>query len=398
MVERRHLAQGGFELNLKYSTSTCSIHDRNDRKMVNGSKKIFIVENIEKEFCMEIDYIELDNGKKWIMAGNNFIGPMWLYSQTKERLRTNIISKPEGFVFDITLPKPGKKNKENYTSSKALRDELITLDPEFFAILEEFGAKKIGTREDNLTDTSSRRNYLNVILDNSNCLAPIVSYFLTRIIYLFQVYESLLKQGLVNNELINNVDISSIASRRGKNPEDELESIISSGESHSVEFKPAVWWNQDRSIIDQNYKADTKISLVTDAIVKSVAAFLNSEGGILLIGVSDDTQESYGIKKDIELSHRGDIDGYQLGLNQLLMSSFGNKEIVGLRVKISFPFFQKEQICRIDVGKAYEPIFANTSKNNEEFFIRTGNATLRLSPSSTANYIREHEWYRIEDI
>ena len=397
MVERRHLAQGGFELNLKYSTSACSIHDRNDRKMVNGSKKIFIVENLEKEFCMEIDYIELDNGKKWIMAGNNFIGPMWLYSQTKERLKTNIISKPEGFVFDITLPKPGKKNKENYTSSKALRDELITLDPEFFAILEEFGAKKIGTREDNLTDTSSRRNYLNVILDNSNCLAPIVSYFLTRIIYLFQVYESLLKQGLVNNELINNVDISSIP-MNFSNPEDELESIISSGESHSVEFKPAVWWNQDRSIIDQNYKADTKISLVTDAIVKSVAAFLNSEGGILLIGVSDDTQESYGIKKDIELSHRGDIDGYQLGLNQLLMSSFGNKEIVGLRVKISFPFFQKEQICRIDVGKAYEPIFTNTSKNNEEFFIRTGNATLRLSPSSTANYIREHEWYRIEDI
>ena len=102
MVERRHItAQGGFELNLKYSTSACSIHDRNDRKMVNGSKKMFIVENLEKEFYMEIDYIELDNGKKWIMTGDNFIGPMWLYSQTKGRLKTNVISKPEDLMFWI---------------------------------------------------------------------------------------------------------------------------------------------------------------------------------------------------------------------------------------------------------------------------------------------------------
>ena len=395
MVDGYHLAiPGGYELDLNYSISTCSIHDRDEKTMVNGTKKIFHATNLEKEIYMEINYIELENNKKWIMAGEAFVGPMWIYSQTKGRLRMNVISKPEGFVFDLTIPKPGRKNKENYTSSKASEDELITLNPDFFTKLGEFGAKKIGTRADNIGDSSSRKNYLNVVLEDSNCLAPIISYFITRTVYLSQEYDKLLSHDLVTDEKFMSPPL---LRPRKSFKSNELDSIIAAGESNSVEFKPAVWWNEDRSKKDPTYNANTKTSLVTDDIIKSVAAFLNTEGGILLIGVSDDGKDCYGIQKDIELSYRGDIDGYELGLSQLLMSSFDNKEIVSLNIKISFPSFKNQHICRIDVAKSYEAIYTNTTKKEEAFFVRSGNATHNLSPSSTGTYLLQHKWAKKEE-
>ena len=55
--------------------------------------------------------------------------------------------------------------------------------------------------------------------------------------------------------------------------------LIADGESDTVEFKSTARWN---------IKAGQKGPEIEDAIVKSVAAFLNSGGGTLLIGVADD--------------------------------------------------------------------------------------------------------------
>ena len=49
--------------------------------------------------------------------------------------------------------------------------------------------------------------------------------------------------------------------------------------------------------------------VINDGIVKTVAAFLNSHGGTLAIGITDDG-DIFGIQHDLDFKHQ-DLDGYQ---------------------------------------------------------------------------------------
>src|SRR3972149_581196 len=60
----------------------------------------------------------------------------------------------------------------------------------------------------------------------------------------------------------------------------QAEELIKQGESKTLEFKSTLRWNL------QEDRQDDKA--VTHAILKTIAAFLNTEGGDLLIGVADD--------------------------------------------------------------------------------------------------------------
>ena len=61
------------------------------------------------------------------------------------------------------------------------------------------------------------------------------------------------------------------------------EALIKQGESKTLEFKSTLRWN---------LKEDRKDKRVTFAALKTIAAFLNTEGGDLLIGVADDVRSS----------------------------------------------------------------------------------------------------------
>ena len=66
------------------------------------------------------------------------------------------------------------------------------------------------------------------------------------------------------------------------------EELIKRGESKTLEFKSTLRWN---------LKEDRKDQAVTRAVLKTIAAFLNTEGGDLLIGVADDGS-IVGIEQD----------------------------------------------------------------------------------------------------
>ena len=64
--------------------------------------------------------------------------------------------------------------------------------------------------------------------------------------------------------------------------------LIAQGEGEFVEFKSTLRWN---------LKAEKKDKNITHAITKTIAAFLNTDGGILLVGVGDDG-EVMGLEAD----------------------------------------------------------------------------------------------------
>jgi len=319
---------------------------------------------------------------------------MWVFGQLNNRLKISVIQKEQGYAMDLTNPTPSKKNPEKYTTSMTTIKELSGIYPNIFNLLQENGVKEIDLRSNILNDTSSRKKFYTCLMDDADCLAPVLIYFLTRTVALMKEYEKLLEGGKVNSE-----QVSHYAEYRFEGSEtgaDDASSLISRGESANVEFKPAIWFDFSRAKNDSGYVANKSASRVRDKIIRTVAGFLNADGGTLFIGVSDDG-DSYGIQKDVELSGRGDLDGYELDLFSMLTNTL-EKQIVARKVRISFPEHKGITIARVDVQKSDEPVFANTSQAREEFFVRIGNSTNRLSVQSAMGYVAKHEWANSDSI
>ncbi len=157
---------------------------------------------------------------------------------------------------------------------------------------------------------------------------------------------------------------------RSRSAVERLHDCMSRGEDSSVEFKSTVRTNL------QTGKQGKEIEF---AWLKAVVAFLNSSGGILLIGVNDDG-EITGIEPD---NFEND-DRCQLHLKNLInhhigaeFSSFINIELVAVDGKT---------VVLVECAPSKEPVFLKIGKN-EEFYIRSGPSSMKLSPSKMVRYI-----------
>lgn len=162
-----------------------------------------------------------------------------------------------------------------------------------------------------------------------------------------------------------------------------IKTLIESGESSMVEFKSSL-----RYCLHQN-KHDKKIE---HSSMKTIAAFINSDGGTLLIGV-DDKKNVLGLDNDFgTLKKSGDkIDEFQKHIDNLVENYFGNSAFTFLKIK--FHEMNESSICEIEV----EPNRQNhTLLNNmadgkkEEFYIRRSASSIVLPPTEMIKYIKSH--------
>ena len=153
--------------------------------------------------------------------------------------------------------------------------------------------------------------------------------------------------------------------------------MIAGGESSEVEFKSSARWDFRENRINKELER---------VIVKTVAAFLNSErGGTLLIGVDDDGLV-VGLKHDYKtLAKRPNKDGYETYLTTLLLEAFG-KDCSPLII-ITFSKVGDDEVCQVDVKPSPRPQFVKDDKG-EHLFIRTGNSTRPLSTREAVEYCR----------
>ncbi|MEK7370017.1 MAG: ATP-binding protein, partial [candidate division NC10 bacterium] len=155
------------------------------------------------------------------------------------------------------------------------------------------------------------------------------------------------------------------------------EELIKRGESKTLEFKSTLRWNlkEDR----QDDKA------VTHAVLKTIAAFLNTEGGDLLIGVADD-RSIVGIETD-----RLDTDDkFMRHLAQVVRNGLGDR--AGTCIDPKTQIVQGKTVCVVSCQRSPEPVFL-TWKGMEaspsgDFFVRSGPGTVKLQTDSANEYIR----------
>lgn len=161
-----------------------------------------------------------------------------------------------------------------------------------------------------------------------------------------------------------------------------LEEMIAEGESDELEFKSTLRWDLKEGAINKKLE---------EVIMKTVAAFANSDGGTLLIGVADDG-EVLGLEPDYHSLGGVDRDKFQLHLRNLLNEQFG-MGFVTSKVVIKFHAVDEKEVCHIETAPAKEPVIVKVKDKNgqsaERFFARSGNLSQEIPLSEMSAYIKD---------
>ena len=153
--------------------------------------------------------------------------------------------------------------------------------------------------------------------------------------------------------------------------------LIKQGESKTLEFKSTLRWNLEEDRRDDKW--------ITQAALKTIAAFLNTEGGDLLIGVADD-----GAVVGIERDRLDNDDKFLLHLAQVVRNGLGDR--AGTCIDPRVQAVGAKSVCVVSCQRSPEPVFLSwkgVEKESEgDFFVRSGPGTVKLSSADAEEYVR----------
>ncbi|MFZ1575583.1 MAG: RNA-binding domain-containing protein [Chromatiaceae bacterium] len=157
------------------------------------------------------------------------------------------------------------------------------------------------------------------------------------------------------------------------NPERDLYDLIGRGEDAHLEFK---------STMRQNLHTGRPGKEIELAWLKGVTAFLNTEGGIVLLGVADEGNllglDADGFENDDKcLLHFKNLLNQHLGAEYAQQVRFELYELEGKR------------IGAVECERSRTPAFLRAKNNEEAFLIRTGPSNIELSLSRALKYIQD---------
>jgi hypothetical protein len=165
-----------------------------------------------------------------------------------------------------------------------------------------------------------------------------------------------------------------------------LEEALRVGESRTIEFKSTFSWDVRQAKPDEERRLD---------VLKSIAGFLNTSGGTLFIGVTEDTKPPTvcGLEEDLKIT-KGNRDQLQRTLRDLITTRIGPE--FSPFIKDSLEVANGQLCWIIVVEESTEPAFVRwkprgQQKEEKIFFVREGPKTSDLDNESTWHYIK-NKW------
>lgn len=154
---------------------------------------------------------------------------------------------------------------------------------------------------------------------------------------------------------------------------DKVRGILRQGESKNIEYKET---------LSLDVRKNTKQKYIELFVLKTVVAFLNTEGGILLVGVNDDGNIT-GLDEEINKFHKN-LDKFLLHFKNLIKVRIGEE---------FYPYIDYKAI-QID-GELVLMVECKASQSecyldNKDFYVRTNPATDKLEGPRLVEYIRNH--------
>lgn len=152
-----------------------------------------------------------------------------------------------------------------------------------------------------------------------------------------------------------------------------LEQMVAQGEGLYTEFK---------STLRVNLHTGEKDKRMEHAVLKTITGFLNSdEGGTLVVGVADNG-DALGLASD-KFANEDKMD---LHLGNLIKTQLGTSTM--LHIKPHFEDYKGERVLLVDCKPSKVPVYLK-SGGDEEFYIRAGGSSAKLTPSQMMQYIKQ---------
>lgn len=170
--------------------------------------------------------------------------------------------------------------------------------------------------------------------------------------------------------LVYNRSLYGHASR--KHDTNEVTELIARGESDQVEFKSTLRWN---------LRANKPGHEIEIAVMKTIVAYLNTSGGTLLVGVDDD-----GTVLGIQNDRLANDDRFMLHFNNMI------KQYIGLEYSKYIHYYlapvEEKKVLVVRCEATSNPAFLK-QEENEDFYIRVGPSSRKLSTKRTLRYLED---------
>ena len=175
--------------------------------------------------------------------------------------------------------------------------------------------------------------------------------------------------------------------------------LINQSEQKIVEFKESFNYPRDRD--DHASVHQTMDVELNHAVIKSIAAFLNTVGGYLVIGVKDTPPHKIvGLFND---KFEGQ-DLYIRRLNDKIQAALGKAAMTKIGIKICK--LGPDDVCLVSCKRSNIPVFCNDTKYNQkirrlpkkeamakrsgQFYLRQDKGVAELEGRDAVRYIAEH--------
>lgn len=170
--------------------------------------------------------------------------------------------------------------------------------------------------------------------------------------------------------------LKSLVSKPVKVKDKPIMEIVGLGESLNLEFKSTLQWDVVRG---------EKNKILRKSVLKTIVAFLNSEGGTLVIGV-EDNKSVCGLDFDLALVDQSE-DKFLVLLNNLISDNIG-PEFSPL-IKTTIEPINGTKVCKVNVERSLLPAYLRID-GQQEFYVRSGNTSRSLEMEEAVNYINQH--------
>jgi predicted HTH transcriptional regulator len=154
-------------------------------------------------------------------------------------------------------------------------------------------------------------------------------------------------------------------------PAEKIKKLINEGEHKGLEFKSTLRTNLHTNQVDKRME---------HSVLKTIVAYLNSHGGTLLVGVDNDGN-ILGTEKD-KFDNR---DKLHLHFTNMLKNHVGSEFLPF--IKFDLIQIGNRSVLRVDCDRSEKHVFLKLG-DEEEFYIRNGPSSMKLSGSSLVDYIQ----------
>jgi predicted HTH transcriptional regulator len=166
-----------------------------------------------------------------------------------------------------------------------------------------------------------------------------------------------------------------------------VRATLRGGESDRVEFKSSLRFPHGVEVPD-----DRRSGIYRDlekAVAKTIAAFRNADGGMLLIGVNDDAVV-LGIEPDFEtLSRKKDRDGWWLAFKGAVARYLGDD--VAAELDVSLVKVDGKLVAAVSAPQGDTETWLRDG-DKQEFYVRNGPSSVALPPADAVTWIRRRFW------